>query len=412
MINKINWATCWLWLTRLLALGLFALISNGWHLPLPHSAPQALDFYGLGRDTLVACVAAWLGCYLVLQYDHLHAHVSHDHDLNGIQKIHAHPVPRIGGLALLFGLLMALCTLAVTSTGHRFSVDLLWLLVAALPVFITGLWEDLTKRVSVLQRLLASFISAELAIVLCQALIPNIGLPWLDGYLIGGPVLLLLTIIGSGGVTHSYNLIDGMNGLLAGFTLILLAALLSVAVLVGDGVILAMGGCLFGATLGFLVWNWPRGLLFLGDGGAYLLGFLSATLLILLVARHPQVSPWLPLVLVGYPVMETLFSAYRRIYFNGQRHDAPDNQHLHQLVYQWICRERQPHHGAHISSNSLTALPILAGVVFVTVFAVYWYDNTQALVAVFLGGVIFYMVLYRSLYFVVFRLLLKRHHAS
>ena len=149
----------------------------------------------------------------------------------------------------------------------------------------------------------------------------------------------------------------------------------------------------------------------MGDGGAYLLGFLSATLLILLVARHPQVSPWLPLVLVGYPVMETLFSAYRRICFHGLRHDAPDNQHLHQLIYQWICRERKPHHGGNISCNSLTALPILAGVVFVTVFAVYWYDNTHALISVFLGGVIFYKVLYRSLYFVVFRLLLKRRQA-
>ncbi len=401
-----------IWLTRLLVLGLFALIAGGVHLAWPRHAPQSLDLFALGIVVLSASIAAWLGCYLLVRFDALHARFTHDHDLNGVQKIHAQPVPRVGGLAIMLGLLIALLMLPVTAPGNRLGVSfLLWLLLAALPVFITGLWEDITKRVSIRQRLLSAFISAELAALLLQALIPGLGLPWLDHYLTLGPGLLLLTIVGTGGVTHSYNLVDGINGLTAGFTVIMLGALLTVAALVGDGVILTLGGCLLGATLGFLVWNWPRGLLFLGDGGAYLLGFLCATLLILLVARHPVVSPWFPLVLAGYPVMETLFSAYRRVWIQGVRHDAPDNRHLHQLMYQWICRERPPRHGTHISCNSLTAVPIWAGVALVSVFAVHWYDNTQALIALFLGGVIFYKGVYRLLYFVVFRLQLKRRQS-
>ena len=232
-----------IWLTRLLVLGLFALIAGGVHLAWPRHAPQSLDLFALGIVVLSASIAAWLGCYLLVRFDALHARFTHDHDLNGVQKIHAQPVPRVGGLAIMLGLLIALLMLPVTAPGNRLGVSfLLWLLLAALPVFITGLWEDITKRVSIRQRLLSAFISAELAALLLQALIPGLGLPWLDHYLTLGPGLLLLTIVGTGGVTHSYNLVDGINGLTAGFTVIMLGALLTVAALVGDGVILTLGG--------------------------------------------------------------------------------------------------------------------------------------------------------------------------
>ena len=409
MIIKIIKTTSSIWLTRLLAIGLFALISAGGRLALPFTPAQPITHSTLGFVALSTFAVAWLCCYLLIRFNSMHAHLSHDHDLEGIQKIHTQSVPRVGGLAIMLGLLMSLITLAFIAPADRLDFSyLLWMLLAAMPVFIAGFWEDLTKRVSIRQRLLSSFISAELAALLLQALIPGLGLPLLDHYLTWAPVLLLLTIVGTGGVTHSYNLIDGINGLAAGFTLIMLVALLSVAALVGDGMILLLGVCLFSATLGFLVWNWPRGLLFLGDGGAYLLGFFCSTLLILLVARHPEVSPWFPLALVGYPVMETLFSTYRRILIHEVPHDAPDNRHLHQLMYQWICRERSPRHGAHISCNSLTAVPIWVATALVTAFAVHWYDNTHALVALFLGGVIFYKGVYRFLYFVMFRSPLKR----
>jgi UDP-N-acetylmuramyl pentapeptide phosphotransferase/UDP-N-acetylglucosamine-1-phosphate transferase len=60
-----------------------------------------------------------------------------------------------------------------------------------------------------------------------------------------------------------------------------------------------------------LIWNYPRGKIFLGDGGAYLLGFWLAELSVLLVVRHPEVSPWFPMLLLVYPIFETLFSMYR-----------------------------------------------------------------------------------------------------
>jgi UDP-N-acetylmuramyl pentapeptide phosphotransferase/UDP-N-acetylglucosamine-1-phosphate transferase len=95
---------------------------------------------------------------------------------------------------------------------------------------------------------------------------------------------------------------------------------------------------MIGAIGGFLLWNYPRGLIFLGDGGAYLIGFVIAELSVLLVARNPSVSAWFPLLLSFYPIFETLFTMYRRIVI-GKRHPGlPDAAHLHQLIYRRIVR--------------------------------------------------------------------------
>jgi UDP-N-acetylmuramyl pentapeptide phosphotransferase/UDP-N-acetylglucosamine-1-phosphate transferase len=97
---------------------------------------------------------------------------------------------------------------------------------------------------------------------------------------------------------------------------------------------------MIGALLGFLVWNYPKGKIFLGDGGAYLLGFWLAEISVLLVVRHPEVSPWFPMLLLVYPIFETLFSMYRRKVIQGQSPGHPDRQHLHQVIYMRLKRSR------------------------------------------------------------------------
>jgi UDP-N-acetylmuramyl pentapeptide phosphotransferase/UDP-N-acetylglucosamine-1-phosphate transferase len=95
---------------------------------------------------------------------------------------------------------------------------------------------------------------------------------------------------------------------------------------------------MIGALAGFLVWNYPRGLIFLGDGGAYLIGFWIAELSVLLTARHPEVSKWFPLLLCFYPIFETLFTIYRRVILKRVHPGMPDASHLHQLIYMRIVR--------------------------------------------------------------------------
>src|SRR6266571_5197456 len=94
----------------------------------------------------------------------------------------------------------------------------------------------------------------------------------------------------------------------------------------------------FDTLLEFLAWNYPKGKIFLGDGGAYLLGFWLAELSVLLVARHPEVSPWFPMLLLVYPIFETLFSMYRRKVLQGVPPGQPDGLHLHQAIYAHLSK--------------------------------------------------------------------------
>jgi UDP-N-acetylmuramyl pentapeptide phosphotransferase/UDP-N-acetylglucosamine-1-phosphate transferase len=91
-----------------------------------------------------------------------------------------------------------------------------------------------------------------------------------------------------------------------------------------------------GAALGFLLVNYPRGRLFLGDGGAYFLGFWVAETAVLLLVRHPALNAWQVLAICAYPVIEVLFSIYRRKFIRQASPGAPDALHLHTLVYRRV----------------------------------------------------------------------------
>jgi len=110
-----------------------------------------------------------------------------------------------------------------------------------------------------------------------------------------------------------------------------MAALGIIAQDAGDANLAQLCFVICAVTAGFFVVNFPFGKLFLGDGGAYLLGFLLAWLSVMLVYRNPLVSPWAPLLACGYPVFETVFTILRRLWC--RRHPGhPDSWHLHSLV--------------------------------------------------------------------------------
>ena len=388
----------------LMLVGQLALLFGGAHLPLSPVRAETLHLLPLLLSSLPSLLGSLLVCHLIKRFEHLHRAHSFDNQVHGVQKIHDQPVPRVGGVAIMSGLLLGLVTLCFFRPQVGIGRPYLGLLLlSALPVFLGGLAEDLTKHVRIRTRLMLAFISAGLGAYLLQALVPSLGLPWLDGLVDVGPLMILFTVFAVGGVTHSFNLVDGLNGLLGGLTVIVLAGFLLVAYQVGDYSLFMLGLFVVMATLGFLIFNWPGGRIFAGDGGAYLLGYLTATLLLLLVARNPEVSPWFPLVLVGYPVFETLFSIYRRRLYQNARHDAPDDLHLHQLIYRLLSAHRKEAVGVPVINNSLSVLPIWLGVLLVTLAAVHFAANTHALMGIFLLGVVAYKLLYRSLYFFVLR---------
>jgi UDP-GlcNAc:undecaprenyl-phosphate GlcNAc-1-phosphate transferase len=351
---------------------------------------------GLGILALLSATgAAWLICYLIIRHDHLHAHFSHDHVDAGPQKFHAQPTPRIGGVALYVGMLGTggLLMLPIFETSPP---EYGLLLLAGAPAFFGGLIEDMTKNVGIYQRLLLTMVSAALCAWLLGAILPRLDIPILDDLLLWTLPALLFTVFAVSGVANAINIIDGYNGLAAGYAVLALAAMAWVSAQVGDVFLVTACFALIGALLGFLAWNWPAGRIFLGDGGAYLLGFLLAELSVLLVVRNPEVSPWFPFALLIYPVFETLFSIYRRRILRGHGAMRPDALHLHQLIYGRILSNRSGRRSPadKLARNNRVAPYLWA----INLFNILWAVVFSRSVGLLLVGVGLFCIAYLMLY--------------
>jgi UDP-N-acetylmuramyl pentapeptide phosphotransferase/UDP-N-acetylglucosamine-1-phosphate transferase len=349
---------------------------------------------------IAAGLAAWFTCWLIIRYEHLHAHLSHDQVGSGPQKFHAIPTPRIGGIAVVAGLLAGGGVLLAMQPQFKFNtMDFGYLLLAGTPAFLGGIAEDVTKKVGVLHRLLMTMLAGSVGAWLLGAILNRLTIPGIDTALLWLPFAVAFTVFAVGGVANAINIIDGYNGLAGGFAVIVLAAMAWVAAQVGDGFIFTTALILSGALLGFLAWNWPKGKVFLGDGGAYLLGFILAEISVLLVVRNPQVSPWFPVVLLGYPIFETFFSIYRKKYLRGYSPGQPDGLHMHMLIYKRIIRR-------HVGSrnpqclevrNSLVAPYVLCVPLAYAVFAVFFWQTTPILISAVGFGCLLYVYVYRRI---------------
>lgn len=320
-----------------------------------------------------------------------------DHDLSGPQKFHSRPVPRIGGVAIMAATLVGA---VVAQYLKEDGFTQVWLLIAAgLPAFVAGLAEDLTKNVSPRRRLVFTAASAGLAIWWIDALLTRTDIPGMDALMPWTPFAIGITVFVVTGVANAVNIIDGFNGLAAMCVLMMLLGVAYVAFQVGDNFVFSATLIMIGAVLGFFVWNFPAGLIFLGDGGAYFLGFMLAELSVLLLHRNPQVSPLFTLLLCAYPVFETLFSIYRKKWLRGMSPGVPDGVHLHMLVYKRLMRlmigatpDRRK-----TRRNSMTS-PYLWILCLMTVIpAVLWWDNTVMLTFFLAAFMVLYVLLYWSI---------------
>ena len=305
------------------------------------------------------------------------------------RKVHVAPAPRIGGVAIFGGAVLGSLLLPEEAR------DLGVLLAAiGLPAFLGGFSEDLTRRVSALARLLWVFVAAGIAFFALDARITDLDLPGSERVLGLAAASLLFTMFAVGGFSHSLNIVDGLHGLAAFAALMMLLAIAYVAHTVGDDAIALLALVAAGAVAGFLVWNFPRGALFLGDGGSYFLGFLVAVLALMLVHRNTEVSPWFALAALFYPVWETLFRAYRRKARRGVSPMAADGLHLHTLVYKRLVR-REGRGTANDNSAATVYLALLCASA-VAPAALFW-NNTTALQAVVLVFAALYLICYRAL---------------
>ena len=338
------------------------------------------------HPAVIAGNIAFLVALLLVRTQHWHGGLSMDSD-KGVQKFHTHPTPRVGGIAIVAGVLMGY----LLASPEKQSL-LGPLILAGIPAFAFGLLEDLTKRVSVRARLLATMGCGVLGWAITGYSITDVNLPGLDWLLGFTAFSVLFTAFAVGGVANAINIVDGFNGLAAGTVMIILMAFGVMTTALGDLELARVCLILAGAVAGFLLVNWPFGKIFLGDGGAYFVGFALAWLAVLILQRHTDISAWAPMLVCGYPVLEVLFSIVRR----RRRHLSPgdpDRLHLHSLVKRRLVRPLLPK-ASNLMRNSATGALMWSAALLPALIAVQWPTDTAALVL----GLVFCAAAYSAAY--------------
>ena len=143
------------------------------------------------------------------------------------------------------------------------------------------------------------------------------------------------------------------------------------------------------AMLGFFVVNWPMGKIFLGDGGSYFGGFALAWVALLMVERNTQVTPFAALLICIYPVVEVLFSIYRRR-LRKANPGLPDKQHLHSLIMRRYVRRKVP----VAWQNPVTGLILALMTVPAVLMAFYFQHSAAGAAVVCLGFMLGYVGIY------------------
>ncbi|WP_199766190.1 glycosyltransferase family 4 protein [Helicobacter salomonis] len=282
------------------------------------------------------------------------------------QGFHTQRTPRAGGLGIFL----------VFTWGGWGSV---WILLGAILIFISGFLEDMNRPLSPKWRLCLQSLGVGVVVIFTPLILrdfsPLLSLP----FWIALPFSVFMLV----GVINAMNIIDGFNGLAGGLSVAVLGILYAIE---PSPVLLAL---LLG-VLGFLVLNFPKGYIFLGDGGAYLLGLVCGASLMDLALRE-VVSVWFGLALMVYPVTEVLFSIARRKLQN-QKATMPDALHLHTLLFKALSRR-----STLLNPNALTGL-VVVGLNLPFMLLSFFYRHQPywllGLIGGFVGG---YLTLYRWL---------------
>ena len=293
--------------------------------------------------------------------------------------IHSGTLPRSGG----FSIALIVSTLLVFSTA-----DIIQPLYFAVGIFAVGFLEDITGILSVKIRMALLIILTLSAAAVSGFQIHSIGYWMLDALLDVYVVGLLFSVFCLCLYINGSNLIDGLNGLCIIHHICLFTALYWVAQPLSDAMIAEYSLTIIASLLGLLVWNFPKARIFLGDGGAYFLGFLVAVLVIHLANKHSSVSPFFATCLLIYPCWEVLRSIVRR---KAQSKPAfmPDNSHLHSLVFSYFEKKFGP-----INANPLATIICLSLSLSSATLSSVFYDNREMLIISTLLIIAIYEILY------------------
>jgi len=295
-------------------------------------------------------------------------------DTPDARKVHTKPVPRLGGLAIYLGFVLAVLASVYINN------EILGLLLGGTMILVVGVIDDL-KQLSPKVKLLGQILAA-LVLVLF-----NIRIEWLTNPF--GDMIYLqylsvpLTVLWVVGLTNTINLIDGLDGLAAGVSTIASLTILLVALQQNFWVVSILTAALAGGALGFLQHNFSPAKIFMGDTGSMFLGFMLAAISILgTVKSAATIALIVPIVALGLPIMDTAFAIIRR-YSSGRPIFKPDKGHLHHRLLAMGLSQKQAVLLMYVISSCLG----LSAIMLTQVNGVYGVLIVLALVGVaFLGA--------------------------
>jgi UDP-N-acetylmuramyl pentapeptide phosphotransferase/UDP-N-acetylglucosamine-1-phosphate transferase len=310
-----------------------------------------------------------------------------DDNLARIHKSHDVATPRIGGLSVLLSMLVGLL-----ASPPDFRGLFLPIFLAALPVFVFGFTEDLFGVVSAKLRLFVAISSGAVGWFVTGVGIHAIGIPFIDHVLSFPLLTFIFTAFAVGGMINAFNVIDGVNGASMGVAILALLGIATISSFVGDSAVLCFSSICLGAIFGLFIFNYPSGLIFLGDAGAYLIGFIVSWLSILLLSRHPEINIYAPMLLCIHPFIETVYSMYRRRK-SGHLLTDPDIFHLHSLINRAYLKIKLPGYNT-LYKNSITGTFILLMNIPGFFVSILFWNNQWVLVSY----ILFYWMIYKKLY--------------
>ena len=253
-------------------------------------------------------------------------------DTPDARKVHTEPIPRMGGLAIYAGFL-----LAVLASVH-INRELFGIVLGGTVVLAVGIIDDL-KPLPARTKLLGQIVAA------CVPILFGIRIEWLTNPF-GGMIFLdywaiPLTVLWIVGLTNTVNLIDGLDGLAAGVSTIASVTIMLVAAQQNFWTVAILTAALAGSALGFLQHNFNPAKIFMGDTGSMFLGYtLAAVSALGTVKSAATIALVVPIVALGLPIMDTAFAIIRR-FNSGKPIFKPDKGHLHHRLLAMGLSQKQ-----------------------------------------------------------------------
>ena len=252
------------------------------------------------------------------------------------RHIHAHPTPRMGGIAIFLGFLVSVLLFVPVTRPVR------GILIGAVLIVATGAVDDVVNLkywIKLLAQIAAAVVAVAHGVVIEVLMNPNVFSE--NESLLIGVLSIPVTILWIVGVTNAVNLIDGLDGLACGVSVISSMTMLAVALLVSEPSVAVILAALMGACIGFIPFNFNPAKIFMGDTGALLLGYVLATVSIMGMFKfYAVISFAVPFLILGLPIFDTAFAMIRRV-AHGQSPMHADRGHIHHRLIDMGLNQKQ-----------------------------------------------------------------------